>query len=470
MSWRSTIFLILLAAFILVVVWLTQPDDASARRSGPTDAALPGTAEMPTDEVTRIELRYRDGRTMIFKRDGRNWQQTEPFAYPLDAYRIRQLINAAREVRVYDQIAAASFSEEFTPAGLGLEPGEVRIRYGWADGEVEYALGRRGIGGRAYIRAVEDDAIFVASQNMHERILETDPREWRDRTLFRDVSIELDRIVREEGSARVVIERDRREWFLREPVSTRADRERIEEYISGLAGARAGGFVLDEPGDLARFGLHAPAGRIEIVGSRLVPRSDQPSASDGADNDDDPERVEFSQGLLVGSPAGGGTQDRYGKLEGSPAVIRLPAQTIVRLFAPLSELVDPTGTGAHAADVRRLRIDGPEGVFHLERALNRWIAPDHDDRRVSTEDVEELLEHLTTLRAPELVVNEYPQELHVASITLFGFDRRPLDTVRVAYDPDIQRWAFENGDNILRVQGPGFGIKLTPEEFGLPDD
>ena len=470
MSWRSTFILTVLAALIVLLVWLTQPGDASGGRGGSTDTALPGVAEMPAEEVTRIELRYRDGRAMSFERDGRNWRQTEPFAYPLDAYRIRQLVTAAREVRVYDRIDAASFSEEFTPAGLGLEPGEVRIRYGWAGGEVEYALGRRGIGGRAYIRAVEDDGIFVASQQMHERILETDPREWRDRTLFRDVSIELDRIVREEGSARIVIERDRREWFLREPVATRADRERIEEYMMGLAGARAGGFVLDEPGDLARFGLHAPAGRIEIVGSRLVPRSDRSSANDDADDHDDLVRFAFTQGLLVGSPAGGGTQDRYGKLEGSPAVLRLPARTIVRLFAPLSELVDPTGTGARAADVRRLRIDGPTGAFHLERDLNRWIAPDHDDRRVSTEDVEELLEQVTTLRAPELVVSEYPQELHVASITLFGFDRRPLDTVRVAYDPDLQRWAFENGDNVLRVQGPGFQIKLSPDEFGLPGD
>lgn len=466
MSWRNTTILFVLAVLAVSLAWWTSPDDAAAQRGARATATLPGIERMPIEDVQRIEFAWRDGRTMTFEREQRAWMQTEPFRYPLDGYRMRQLITAAQEVEVLDRIDPGAFSEEFTPAGLGFDPHELRVRYVWDDGEAEYALGRRGIAGRAYLRAANDEAVLVTSQHLHERLLAQRPETWRDRTLFRDVSIELDRIIREEGSSRIVMERDRRDWLIREPVTTRADREGIERYVNAIAGARAGGFILDHPSDLARFGLHAPVGRLRIVGSRVAPGEGERADGDEAE----PERVAFEQALLVGSTAGGGTQDRFAMLEGSPVVIRLPARALAGLFMPLSELVDPTATGVPAADVRSLQVNGPEGTFLLQREMTRWIAPDHNDRRVTAEDVAELLEQLTEHRAPEMVVSEYPQELHVATITLFGYDRRPLDTVRVAYDPEIRRWALENGDNILRVQASGYEIKLTPGEFGLPGE
>jgi hypothetical protein len=81
--------------------------------------------------------------------------------------------------------------------------------------------------------------------------------------------------------------------------------------------------------------------------------------------------------------------------------------------------------------------------------------------------VEELLRQLTMLQGSAVEFREYPRDLEVATITLYGFDAKPIDTVRVAQEKDNGRWALENGDNVLRIFPPALKLSLTAEDFGL---
>ena len=55
-------------------------------------------------------------------------------------------------------------------------------------------------------------------------------------------------------------------------------------------------------------------------------------------------------------------------------------------------------------------------------------------------------------------------------VILYGFDGRPIDTVRIALDPKGGNWALENGDDVLRVFDASFDLPLAPSEFGLGAD
>ena len=74
---------------------------------------------------------------------------------------------------------------------------------------------------------------------------------------------------------------------------------------------------------------------------------------------------------------------------------------------------------------------------------------------------------MTNLKAPDILIKPYQSELQVAMITFIGFDSRPMDTVRIAKDPDTMKWAFENGDNVLRIFPSSFEMRLTPEDYGI---
>ena len=78
-----------------------------------------------------------------------------------------------------------------------------------------------------------------------------------------------------------------------------------------------------------------------------------------------------------------------------------------------------------------------------------------------------LIGQLTEARAVEMRLDPYPHELELATVTFLGFDRRPIDTVRVARNPDTGRWLLDNGDGVLRVLPPAMELPLTPADYGL---
>ena len=456
---RSTIILCLVAmagvaAAIVVEHAGPRRDDRVAE--GRRRLLAPGA--LPVDAVSRITLLRAGEERVVLERSGEEWRQTEPVAHPMDSYSIRQLIGDAAAAEAIDRVVPDTADE----SALGLAPPRAELRFEWPGGSLSMKLGRRGVGGRAYVQIRGDQHVYVVNQDLHERAVGADVKEWRDRTIFRGAGVDSDRVEISSGEDAIVLVRQRKRWMMEQPVRTRLNEAALDELFQALGRAQCGGFILDRPSDLSRFGLGAPAGKLNVTGTRRERRGEQVI-----------EREE-TQRLLVGARMGVGAQDRFGMLEDRGVVIRLPEAVLRALFRQPRELVAATGSGVVPADVKSVRIDGPGGDVTLVRDLERWSSPDHADRPVRGEVVEALLETLTQVHAPEVELKEFPRELQVATITLYGYDARPLDTVRVtrepAHDGGPGRWALENGDNVLRIFSPSLEMALTPEQFGLPGE
>lgn len=449
MSWKPTIIATTLAIIAVLAALYTYRSDSHAdiARGELTMVPLVTAEQLPIDLVSRITVTRAGQPPMVFNRTGLDWMQVEPFAFPMDAYSMRQMSAVAHQVQVVQRLGKDELAGSLTEQALGLNPPEAEIIYEWegeSPGRLKLHLGRRGIAGRAYLRMNDDDQVLIVRQSLHERVVEMDPREWRDRAIFTNVSVQDDRIERSDG---LVLVRDRRQWRMLEPVNTRVSPESIEQYFQALGGARSAGFIADMPKDLHRFGLPSAA-EVAITSSR----GDE----------------QITQRLQIGMPVGAGTQDRFGIVDGRPTVVRIPATVLHALFRPIQSFIDLTGSGVVPADVRSVRISGPAGELTLQRDLERWRAPDHDDIEVPAAYVNELLTQLSQLQASNVMIEEYPQEMEVAVVTFFGFRGQPLDTVRVVRDPDSGVWALENGDNVLRIFPAGFQLRLSPADYGLP--
>jgi hypothetical protein len=310
------------------------------------------------------------------------------------------------------------------------------------------------VAGRSYLKIAGEPDVLVVRGELHDRAVQMDPKGWRERTIFPGVSPEADQITIDDGTTRTVLRRERRQWAMTEPVRTRVDDLARGELLSALGRAVSGGFILDEPQDLSGFGLDEPAGTVTVVSSRAVP-------GDGA-----PRRETRTLRLLVGARMGVGSEDRFGMVEGRPVVVRLPEAVLMAFFRPVVTLIDPTASGVLAANVKSIVVRGTDHEVRLVRDLERWMAPDHGVE-VNGEIVNALLERITARRADRIDVMTYPRDQQVATITMHGFDARPLDTVRVARDPDSGAWALDNGDDVLRIFSFETTIPLTPDDFGL---
>jgi len=460
---RWTIIVCLIGILgVIAAVLVQRSGPAGGMRDRQANRPLLAPGALPVDEVDRITLKRPGRPEMVFVRDEAIWEQSEPFAHPMQAHSIRELAVLAGELVVIGTIEAGEGAAAPSPATVGLEPPLAEITYGWSQGSVSLKLGRRGIAGRAYLQIAGSATIHIVNQDLHERAVDMDVKEWRDRRIFQNAGIDSERIEIDSTGVAIVLGRDRRQWKMQSPVSSRLDDAARDELLAVLSRAQSGGFILDEPDDLTRFGLADPAGSVTVVtmrryeeGGEIVRRPD-------------------TQRLLVGARIGVGSQDRFGMVEGWPVVVRIGEPVLRALFRQPADLVSPIASGVVAADVKTIRINGPGGEFRLQRDLERWIAPDHGDRDVPPEIVDDLLSALTQARAQQVELRPYPRELEVATITMLGFDARPLDTVRIGQLPGTNdqpgAWILENGDNVLRIHSTELSLPLTPEAFGLPAD
>ncbi len=441
MRWTTTLITVCAAAALVVVAWLMH-ESAPTRARSTDPIPLATRSELPRDEIDRIEVRFEQGRPLVFTREGDDWWQTEPFRHAASYSSMLSLIESALATRVVDRIDVL---EEGDLERLSLDPPRASIAYGAGEQQVRIDVGQTGLGGRAYVRRDGRPEVLVVDDALPSTLLNANPVLWRERTLFPGVDIEVDRIERSVGENTVVLERSGREWAIVDPISTRIDGESMGTHAIDLARAMWSQVLLDQPDDLAAFGLEPPLARLAITR-------------------DDRTRV-----LLIGDRIGGATQDRAAMIEGVPAVLQLDGRTVASLLPDPVTLVDHRASKLSGSDVKSMEIDVSGDVFRLERALDRWVAPEFDGQEVPTERVEELLRSITSLRATEVEIRDgYPSDLERARITLFGFDGSPLDTVRLLREqPDAGRWAMENGDNVLRVHPEFLVLHLSPVDYDL---
>ena len=471
MSWKPTIVALILAIIAAggaAFIWKSE----QLAGPGATRAIQILTPEQfRSDRIERITLERRDQPRMVFERsaDGR-WTQIEPLALLVDQFSIQQFIDLAADLKAIDVIDPAGTPEENVPAAFGFSPPEAVITYASAERESKLEFGGRMFAGRGYVRRAGADLIYVVDQALSDRAVAMDPREWRDRTIFDIAALQPRRIVREIAGRRMVMERQGRSWVMLEPSRTRLDALTMENFIAALARARCSGFIVDQPSDLARFGLDRQLAVLEVAAG-------QDSSSTG----DSMAAAMSSQRLIIGAPVGLGSEDRFAIVEGRPVVIQVSQAVLTALFQPPEIFVEPTATGTNPADIKsiRIRMDRlPDGAadaggslpldFQVQRDLERWVAPEHANLELPASPIEELLKHLTEVRAEEIAFRPMPREAQLGFITLFGFDSAPRDTIRVARDPASGKWWLDNGDDVLRVYPAAMELKLSPRDYGLP--
>jgi hypothetical protein len=424
-----------------------------------------------SDRVSTIILE-RDGVRHVFERRGASWQQTEPVRHAIDGWSMRQLIGrvlkaeSVRTVELAGQGADDS-ARQAKLAEAGLAPPAARIELreeataaGAAPRTVVVELGRRSLAGRAYGRLADGSAAAgarysVIDAELHEYALGRDPKEFRRRDLFVDLGA-VDRLALHSAAGDVVVVRDGRNYRIDAPVRTRADRVQVEELLDAVRRAKSGGFVSDRPVELSAYGLE-PAGATLEVDSAGTRRT-----------------------LLIGDAVSLGAQDRFGMLDGTTSVVRLPAAVLAPMIPRLERLLDAVASGIRSRDIAEIEIalvakagDDPAVRLTLRREAEGWSAAlgrqgeaESVAGAIAAAAVEGLLKALTETRASAVEVAPFPTADLVATVSFIGFAREPLDTVRIARRAGDERTILENGDGVLRLHG-AIELPLTPQELGF---
>lgn len=454
MNYKSTIVVFVLAVLSAAAAIVTHNSDQKDDKK--TNGVIPllTPEQFPRDDINKITLKRSDAEPIVFSRTDKGWAQSEPFAFKMDRFSMRQLLVLPDQVMVSDVIPSSQQTGNLATKELSLSPAIAELIYEWADGQLELQFGRRGVAGRWYVKFAGQKLVYIATGDLYERAVEADPKEWRDRTIFTNASVNSDKIIVNLGNSQVEFIRDKKQWKMNTPVKTRLDEVAMDELFRALTTAKSGGFIADQPGSLSEFGLADPTGSVVVSwtevtseGTKIVKKTKQET-------------------LLLGASKGIGSGDRFGMMQDQSVVFILPDKMLRGIFRNADTLVARTASGVVPEDIKAIEINTPQGMLRLERVLERWTAPQHHVN-VPAHYVNKFLDNMTSLKAPEIRIEQYPSDLQVATVKFIGFDSFPMDTVRIVRDRDTKKWAFENGDNVLRIFPSSLELRLTPADYGI---
>ena len=454
MNIKSTIIVFVLAVFGAAAAIYTHNSDGKDGKKNHGPVTLLTPEQFPKDAINKITLIRSDAEPIVFSRTDKGWAQSEPFAFKMDPYSMRQLLVQPMQVTVSEEISSSQPSGNLSTKELSLNPPIAELIYQWADGQLKLQFGRRGVAGRWYVRIAGHEVVYIAMGDLYERAVEADPKEWRDRTIFTNASVNADKIIVNLGNNQVELIRDQKLWKMNAPVKTRLDDVAMDEFFRALTTAKSAGFIADQPGSIAEFGLAQPKGSVFVSWTEVTFQGNEIV------------KTTKHEQLLIGTSKGIGSGDRFGMMQDQSVVFILPEKMLRGIFRNADTLVARTASGVVPTDVKAIEIITPQGTLRLERSLERWTAPQHHVN-VPTHYVNTFLNNMTSLIAPDIQIKPYPSDLQVASVTFIGFDSFPMDTVRIAKDPDLNQWAFENGDNVLRLFPGSLELRLTPEDYSI---
>jgi len=465
-AWRRVVIIwVCAAAMIGAWTFVRHRSTVGASTTDAAAAAHPGgrvpvfeRGALPIERIDRIDFRHRST-AMVFERRDDGWHQREPFDQLADGAQLRDLLVRAADLRASRSTPAGSVDL----AALGLDPPQAVLTLAFGDVSRRLQLGRRGVGGRAWLR-VDDGPALAVDPLLHDALLEGDPRRWRSWRLFEQVGTESDRLTfdrtpTEPGRPPVRFELEKRggRWWMTEPFHTRVDQATVEALLAALARVEHAGFADDAPVDLALYGLERPIASVEVRSTRRRPNS-------GAEPVPSIERLEIGSALAQGGAICARRVDR-------PPIMLLEQAALAALVPSPAAFVDPRPSGVLPEDIRAMHIRDANGatIVELERSLDGWRLVDADgSRRAARADAVGLLfERLCVSRAPELALQPMPAELLVATIELVP-SVGATTTVRIGREGANGKWAIDESDDVLRVFPPSLEIPLSLAAFAGP--
>lgn len=454
MKVRSTILAVFLAAASVAAAWLAWRQDRQPLGSvDSVSRALFARGEIPVDAVERITLTRGDAAPMVFERRNGEWMQTQPVEFPVDVFSMRQLAIATMDLEAMGEPVAAA--DRAALESMSLAPPLATLLLEWDGGSKLIHLGRKGVGGLAYLRIEGEQTVHLVRQALHDRAVEQSPFEWRRKRLFDYAGVESTQAEFEEsGALGYVLERQRRKWAMTSPLHARLDVQAVEEHLALIGAAQALSFIADAPADLVPYSLDSPRATLSVATpvQRVI--------------DGQPQEDLITERLLIG---GSQTMDEtagyFAMVDGRDVIFTLPRAVIERLAAS-GHLIDLRALDVDPADVRSIRITAAE-EFTLIRDREdptQWVSLDAAGARVRNDRVAELFETLTVARAVDVTDGQFPFDRLLGHIMFFDYNGEALGAVQIARLDD-GRWILFSDDHMLRIFPASIEIPQTLDAY-----
>ena len=216
--------------------------------------------ELLTHRVEKIALTNESG-TVVLNRSGDTWRLEQP-ADNADSAKLADIISAVRDAEKQD--FTADDVTDFAQYGLDEPAISVEFTCKKQEGTSKLLIGdparetdEDDDAGKVYARVDGESSVFTLKAEIVEK-LSASAADLRDRTLLAVKADDVTGITIARGDSTIALQKDGPDWKMTMPQDVKADGTATRDLAKLLEETKIDEWI-DEPGDLAQYGLDAPA-------------------------------------------------------------------------------------------------------------------------------------------------------------------------------------------------------------------
>ena len=350
---------------------------------------------LPVRDADRIELTTAKGTFVFQKTKDGEWQISKPVETGADGATVGQLLSEVQFVERMQTLPKEAATEaNLQTFGLG-QPSRT-LRVSTSEGELSLEIGRETpIPGGIYARVKQPRAgeQVLVLQNQLAEAMDKDLNAWREKRVFSLVVPEVTELWMRQGAVEVEIQKTPEgAWVIRKPVEAPADPATVNSVLGEISALRAAEFVADSEGDLALYGLTAPAQSFEV-------------------------RTQTTNRVLqIGQVNPKDTNQVFARMADRPFVFMLPKSSLDPL-GKLPERVRDRRLATFGAPslISLIEFSGRGGDYRLEKQGDSWVASwGGSNRAADPARVNRWLDAVLNSRANRFLATEDPAKLGFA--------------------------------------------------------
>ena len=350
---------------------------------------------LPVRDADRIELTTAKGAFVFQKPKEGEWQISKPVETGADGATVGQLLSEVQFVERMQTLPKEAATEaNLQTFGLG-QPSRT-LKVATPEGELLLEIGRETpIPGGIYARVKQPRAgeQVLVLQNQLAEAMDKDLNAWREKRVFPLVVPEVTELWMRQGAVEVEIQKTPEgAWVIRKPVEAPADPATVNSVLGEISALRAAEFVADSEGDLALYGLTAPAQSFEVK-TQVTNRV-----------------------LQIGQANPKDTNQVFARMADRPFVFTLPKSAL----DPLSKLPERVrdrrlATFGAPSLISQIEFGGRGGEYRLEKQGDGWVASwGGSNRLADPARVNRWLDAVLNSRANRFLATEDPAKLGFA--------------------------------------------------------
>jgi len=278
MNFKTTIILLVLLVGAGIAVFYTSQSTPKEETAQSTDSSKK-LLNFNSSDVERLSIEPADGKKMVLKRDGLQWQMLEPIQAPAD-------MNAPSEI-LSDLTAMTSTGHVSTSgadaAATGLSPPQFKLEIITNDGHsTKLDIGSRsGTGDQLYVHLDGDSQDDLVQADVYD-LLDKPVSDFRRKKLLDVNTAQVQQVQVDRPEGNLVMQKFGSNWFIKPPsgMPMPGDTSAITDLIMGLSSLQANDFVSETDPDPRRYGLDNPSIQVSFSTS---PPSTQPGTQPATD-------------------------------------------------------------------------------------------------------------------------------------------------------------------------------------------